>query len=126
MHIAGRTHDTPLYDREDLAPGTNIDGPAIIIEPTGTNVIEPGWRATIDTLGNLVTDPRAGLCFLGPQNGDLLQFTGRMQIAWQPPDDAPAGAERMWRFIVERWSLRSGALSLRFEDGALSPYLPKD
>ena len=88
----------------------------------------PDYRGNFffNTLGNLVTDPRAGLCFLGPQNGDLLQFTGRMQIAWQPPDDAPAGAERMWRFIVERWSLRSGALSLRFEDGALSPYLPKD
>jgi len=61
MHIAGRTHDTPLYDRADLTPGTNIDGPAIIIEPTGTNVIEPGWRATIDALGNLVMNRTVAL-----------------------------------------------------------------
>jgi 5-oxoprolinase (ATP-hydrolysing) len=61
MHIAGKTHDTPLYDREDLAPGTAIDGPAIVIEPTGTNVIEPGWRATIDPLGNLVMNRTVAL-----------------------------------------------------------------
>ena len=87
----------------------------------------PDYRGNFffNTLGNLMIDPRAGLCFFGPQSGDLLQLTGRMQIAWQPPDDAPVGAERMWRFVVERWSLRPAALPLRFEDGALSPYLPK-
>jgi predicted pyridoxine 5'-phosphate oxidase superfamily flavin-nucleotide-binding protein len=87
----------------------------------------PDYRGNFffNTLGNLVTDPRAGLCFFGPESGDLLQLTGRMQIAWQPPDDAPAGAERMWRFVVEHWILRLAALPLRFKDGALSPYLPK-
>ncbi len=54
MHIAGETLATPLFDRSDLAPGTAIDGPAIVVEATGTNVIGPGWRATIDALGNLV------------------------------------------------------------------------
>ncbi len=87
----------------------------------------PDYRGNyfFNTLGNLVTDPRAGLCFFGPQSGDLLQLSGRMQIAWQPPDDAPAGAERMWRFVTERWTFRPAALPLRFEDGAPSPYLPK-
>jgi len=87
----------------------------------------PDYRGNFffNTLGNLVTDPRAGLCFFGPQNGDLLQLSGRMQIAWQPPDDAPVGAERMWRFVIEHWVFRPAALPLRFEDGALSPYLPK-
>lgn len=93
-----------------------------------TGFVFPDYRGNyfFNTLGNLVTDPRAGLCFFGPQSGDLLQLTGRVQIAWQPPDDAPAGAERMWRFIIEHWTLRPAALPLRFEDGALSPYLPKD
>lgn len=31
-----------------------MDGPAIITEPTGTNVIEPGWRAEIVDYGNLM------------------------------------------------------------------------
>src|SRR6056297_2396078 len=31
---------TPLYDRETLAPGQRIDGPAIVKEPTATTVVE--------------------------------------------------------------------------------------
>lgn len=92
-----------------------------------TGFVFPDYRGNyfFNTLGNLVTDARAGLCFFGPQSGDLLQLTGRMQIAWRPPDDAPVGAERMWRFIIEHWTRRPASLPLRFEDGALSPYLPK-
>ncbi|MEX0808552.1 MAG: hydantoinase/oxoprolinase family protein, partial [Dongiaceae bacterium] len=59
MHIAdaqgrGEKSDTPLYDRADLSPGDAIDGPAIVVEPTGTNVIEPGWRAELTDRGYLV------------------------------------------------------------------------
>jgi 5-oxoprolinase (ATP-hydrolysing) len=37
--------DTPVFLRQELAPGDIVVGPALIIEPTGTNVIEPGWQA---------------------------------------------------------------------------------
>ena len=46
--------NVPLYKRATLPHGAQIKGPAIISEPTGTNVIEPGWDAEIDTLGNLI------------------------------------------------------------------------
>jgi 5-oxoprolinase (ATP-hydrolysing) len=48
--------DTPLYDRGDLLPGDAIHGPAIVIEPISTIVIEPGWRATFTARGHLVLD----------------------------------------------------------------------
>lgn len=48
--------NVPLFDRATLAPDTIISGPAIITEATGTNVIEPGWSARIDTSGNLILD----------------------------------------------------------------------
>ncbi len=54
MHSAGDWRDMPLYDRAALLPGDRVDGPAIIIESTGTNVVEAGWRAEIDGLANLV------------------------------------------------------------------------
>ncbi len=54
--FAGETRDTPLHDRTQLPAGTTIPGPAIIVEPTGTNVVEPGWTARIDTAGNLILD----------------------------------------------------------------------
>ena len=45
---------TPVYRRETLGADDRIDGPAIILEPTGTNVIEQGWRAQVDAHGNLI------------------------------------------------------------------------
>ena len=47
-------HDAPIYDVGDLGPGHNVVGPAIITEPTGTIVVEPNWRASINALGHLV------------------------------------------------------------------------
>ncbi|MFN4089726.1 MAG: hydantoinase B/oxoprolinase family protein [Alphaproteobacteria bacterium] len=58
MYLAGETApgwtDVPIYDRATLQPGDAIDGPAIILETTGTNVIEPGWRAEINARGHLI------------------------------------------------------------------------
>ncbi|MEM9551353.1 MAG: hydantoinase B/oxoprolinase family protein [Pseudomonadota bacterium] len=48
--------NVPLFDRETLDPALTIEGPAIITEPTGTNVVEPGWQARLDPLGNLILE----------------------------------------------------------------------
>ncbi|MEM9442252.1 MAG: hydantoinase/oxoprolinase family protein, partial [Pseudomonadota bacterium] len=45
---------TPLYHRDDLAPGHVIDGPAIIVEANSTNAIETGWRAEFNRFGHLL------------------------------------------------------------------------
>lgn len=45
---------TPVYQRDQLFPGTPISSPALIIEPTGTNVIEPGWQGEITPRGDLI------------------------------------------------------------------------
>ena len=48
--------NAPLYDRNNLSATSLVKGPAIITESTGTNVIEPGWTARVDTLGNLIIE----------------------------------------------------------------------
>lgn len=48
--------DAPIYERDGLAPGVSIEGPAIIMEKTGTNVIEAGWRAQVTPLNHLVLE----------------------------------------------------------------------
>ncbi|MEL6998520.1 MAG: hydantoinase B/oxoprolinase family protein [Pseudomonadota bacterium] len=53
-YFNGKHLGIPLYDRTDMQPGQAVTGPAIIKEPTGTNVIEPGWRGTINTFGHLI------------------------------------------------------------------------
>ncbi|MBC6983515.1 hydantoinase B/oxoprolinase family protein [Caulobacter sp. 17J80-11] len=56
VRMAGVHHDTPVYDRETLAVGVEIHGPAIVREPTATTVVEPGWRATVDAHANLILE----------------------------------------------------------------------
>lgn len=46
--------DVSLLTREALVPGERVEGPVIITEPTGTNVIEAGWGGVSDDRGNLI------------------------------------------------------------------------
>jgi len=39
--------DIPVVLRADAGPGTCVTGPAILVEPHQTIIIEPGWRADI-------------------------------------------------------------------------------
>ncbi|MET1112280.1 MAG: hydantoinase B/oxoprolinase family protein [Allosphingosinicella sp.] len=44
----------PLFDRAQLSPGAVVAGPALIIDPSATTVVEPGWQAEVDPFGNLI------------------------------------------------------------------------
>lgn len=39
--------DSPVYLREDLVPGHIITGPALILDPHSTIVLEPDWNLTV-------------------------------------------------------------------------------
>jgi 5-oxoprolinase (ATP-hydrolysing) len=52
--FASQTHQTPVFLREDLQPGDELDGPAIVCEPTSTVVVDPGFRASILARGELL------------------------------------------------------------------------
>ncbi|HEV2443098.1 MAG TPA: hydantoinase B/oxoprolinase family protein [Steroidobacteraceae bacterium] len=48
--------ETRIYSRDDLRFGHTIAGPTVIIEASATTVVEPGWRATVDRLENLILE----------------------------------------------------------------------
>src|SRR5260370_26942717 len=50
----GAWHDAAVYVRDQLAPGHRVAGPAIVIEPHQTIVVEDGWRAEVTTKNHLV------------------------------------------------------------------------
>lgn len=54
MFSQGTWIDAPLVDRASLALGQTLAGPAILTEPTGTNVLEDGWTAECADGGNLI------------------------------------------------------------------------
>ncbi len=43
----GAWHDAAVHLRDALAPGHSITGPALIMEPHQTIVVEPGWSAEV-------------------------------------------------------------------------------
>jgi 5-oxoprolinase (ATP-hydrolysing) len=60
MYTHDTWHETPVYQREDLKPGDRLPGPSLIIEPTGTNVIEPGWSAELTQRNHLILQKDEG------------------------------------------------------------------
>jgi 5-oxoprolinase (ATP-hydrolysing) len=54
FYSARAWHDAPVHFREDLKPGHRIAGPAIVIEPHQTVVIEPGWALDVTDRDHLV------------------------------------------------------------------------
>ncbi|MGD9784733.1 MAG: hydantoinase B/oxoprolinase family protein [Hyphomicrobiaceae bacterium] len=55
IYAGGRWQDAPVVGRYALRPGADaIDGPALVIEPNQTVVVEPGWRLEVTTRDDLV------------------------------------------------------------------------
>ncbi|HEX6446139.1 MAG TPA: hydantoinase B/oxoprolinase family protein, partial [Streptosporangiales bacterium] len=54
MFSGGEWHDVPLYERERLASGVEITGPAIVAEANATTVVDDGWSASLTEQGHLL------------------------------------------------------------------------
>ncbi len=54
IYTADSWQEAAVYQREELPIGSIINSPAIIVEQTGTNIIELGWQATISEQNNLI------------------------------------------------------------------------
>jgi len=51
--MAGNTVDTPFLNRQDMTPDTPVVGPAVLVEPNATTVIEPNWEGRVGANGDL-------------------------------------------------------------------------
>lgn len=51
--IDGQQTACGFYWRSTLAPGFQVDGPAVVEEPTATTFVPPGWRLSVDEQTNL-------------------------------------------------------------------------
>lgn len=59
-HGAGMIwRQVPLWRREQLVAGQRIAGPALVVEPTGTTVLEPGWGGRVLAGGELLLERQA-------------------------------------------------------------------
>ena len=94
------------------------------VDPDGSLTIPDfSGNSFFNTLGNLLTNPKAGLVFVDFETGDLLQMTGDAEVVLESPEiTAFQGAERLWRFHPRRIVTRRGSLPLRWRfSGGWSP-----
>jgi 5-oxoprolinase (ATP-hydrolysing) len=56
----GELRRTPVHLRDHLRPGDELEGPAIVVEITGTDVVEPGWTCRLTGRRDLVLEDRRG------------------------------------------------------------------
>ncbi len=54
MFTGGKWHDACVHMRSDLSPGNRVTGPALVIEPHQTIVVEPEWQAQVNAQGHVV------------------------------------------------------------------------
>ncbi|MBT7357223.1 MAG: 5-oxoprolinase [Rhodospirillaceae bacterium] len=55
-YMADVCHATPFYDREQMAAGDVVSGPAVIMERVSTIVVEPGWQATLAAKNHILIE----------------------------------------------------------------------
>ena len=60
IFTGGAWHDCPVYARDAFGAGSGCDGPALIIDPLSTTMVEPGWTAQCDATGVLHLTRRGG------------------------------------------------------------------
>ena len=59
MFVNSEEQNVSIYQRSELKIGQQVLGPGIICEPTGTNIIDDGWVASIDKHKNLILSRRS-------------------------------------------------------------------
>ena len=53
VYFDGTDYETTIYDRAELRPGNELDGPAIVTDDDSTVVVQPDHAALIDRYGNI-------------------------------------------------------------------------
>ena len=79
-----------------------------------------------NTLGNFVSNPRAGLLFIDFEGGSTLQLIGTPMIRWEldAPSDRTGGTRRYWDLTVDRWLERELPQRVDWELLDYSPFNP--
>lgn len=79
-----------------------------------------------NTLGNFILNPKAGLLFIDFETGDLVMMVGSVDVLLDKSDevDALPGAQRAWKFTLNRGIRLKNAAPLEWAFGEYSPRLP--
>jgi ferredoxin-NADP reductase/predicted pyridoxine 5'-phosphate oxidase superfamily flavin-nucleotide-binding protein len=108
--------ESPTYGMDASHRGGD---PGFVAVESGTRLSFPDYAGNnhLNTIGNLVLDPRVGLLFVEFSTGGMLQLTGRAEITWEgPPLERFPGARRLVHIEIEEVVELPAALPLRWSD----------
>ena len=54
--ISGKSGSIATFLRSELAPGMQLAGPALIVEPQTTTLVPGGWRCRVTPAGHLLLE----------------------------------------------------------------------
>ena len=91
VYTADAWRQTPLFQRDRLQPGDTIAGPAIVIEATGTNMIEPGWQVIVTDRNHLILRKMGEMGEMGEMGKQEGEFQSKIQ---NPKSKILSGAEQ--------------------------------
>jgi len=60
LFAGGARLEAGVFRREELRPGDALAGPALVLAPIGTTVVDPGFHAEVTALGDLLLTDEAG------------------------------------------------------------------
>ncbi len=81
----GKRIKCPIYRWEDLTPGAEIGGPALVSSGNSTTYVEPSWRWILDATGNghMAQDKEVRRGHRHSREGELELFTNRFTAVAQ-------------------------------------------
>ena len=106
-------------------------GPQGFVEVLPGSVLKvPDYQGNnmFTTLGNFVDNPKAGMLFVDFETGELVELTGRVEVAYgmkEPEElDRSTGTGRYWYFTVERWRIMPAEPRMQMDFIDPSPFNP--
>lgn len=124
---SGRTPGSRRAEGVDVSHRGGLPGFVEVDEQDGAQVLTwPDYLGNFlfNTFGNLQQWPRAGLLFVDPDKGDMLQLAVDTTLVLDGPDVARRpGAQRLLRARVRDGVWRAGALALQWSAPEFAPQL---
>jgi 5-oxoprolinase (ATP-hydrolysing) len=56
LFLSGQWRRALVWNRDDISEGMNVEGPALIVEPHATTVLEIGWKVKMTSERNLILE----------------------------------------------------------------------
>ena len=103
-------------------------GPRGFVKVSGNKLRIPDYQGNslYNTLGNIHSNPKAGLLFIDFEAGFFVQLSGQAKLDFEnPKDENTTGTGRYWNFCPDSWSMFSIPVNISWELIESSPFNPK-